>query len=335
MCILGVAHASQPLVFDYLVTGSEDLRPALVFHDGENTYVQPPDNVPTESITTKDAVAEQYGPYLLIKGLPKTFLLAAKIGKKTETVKIVYQGPPRPPIESQPSIRAPEVAPQKVTTLLSPVPTSTVSSAPSLIGTIQAPVPTGGCQAKISRKETAFLVGFEPGSSKVSQVMTSKIVAAIGNVADIESIYILAGQESQAQTRASALKMVAENTGVVSPKVHIGNETIGQYGTELRIIRAKSIPCESDGMRIETPHRGAVTVVAKADAHEILKRLADKLGMSLVVEGTQINLPISVSEVEKPLVLVLEHIGKTITPQADLIIRPSELVIRYRKGSKT
>lgn len=328
MCFLGAAHASPPLTFDYLVTGSENLRPTLVFHDGENTYVEPPDNISSDSISVMDASSEQYGPYLLIKGIPKSFLMTAKIGKKTETVKIVYQGPPRSIDNLQPIVRAPE--PQKA----AKVPTPIVGASPStdVAISVSSSPSVAGCQTRILRNETAFLVGFDHGSSKVSQVLATKILAAIGNLTGIESVFILAGEGPEAQARASALKTTVEKSGVLDSKIQIGTETNGQLGTELRIVRAKVSHCDSGGMRIEAPHRGAVTVVAKGDALEILKMLADKLGMLLVVEGSEVKLPISVNEVEKPLVLVLDRIGKAINPQADLIIRASELVIRYRKG---
>ena len=82
------AQAANPLSFDFMVTGSSLLRPTLVFHDGQNTYIQPPDNVSSSAIVVKDAKAERYGPYIMVRGIPKTFSLSSK----AELVTITYTG---------------------------------------------------------------------------------------------------------------------------------------------------------------------------------------------------------------------------------------------------
>lgn len=67
------AAASQGLDFGYAVDGPLSLRPALVFNDGSDTYIQPADGVKT---SVHGAVAD--GPYLRVDGLPESLSISAR-----------------------------------------------------------------------------------------------------------------------------------------------------------------------------------------------------------------------------------------------------------------
>lgn len=70
---LQTAHAAAALDFGYRIDGPTNVRPTLVFNDGENTYIQP-----SASARTQVAGATVDGPYLRLPGLPDSFV--ARIG---------------------------------------------------------------------------------------------------------------------------------------------------------------------------------------------------------------------------------------------------------------
>ncbi|MBP0633132.1 MULTISPECIES: hypothetical protein [unclassified Cupriavidus] len=77
---LHTAHAAAALDFGYRIDGPANVRPTLVFNDGENTYIQP-----SGSARTQVAGATADGPYLRLPGIPESFV--ARIGSISLQVK--------------------------------------------------------------------------------------------------------------------------------------------------------------------------------------------------------------------------------------------------------
>lgn len=73
------AHAAAALDFGYRIDGPANVRPTLVFNDGENTYIQPSATGRTQVV---GATAD--GPYLRLPGIPDSFV--ARIGSVTMQV---------------------------------------------------------------------------------------------------------------------------------------------------------------------------------------------------------------------------------------------------------
>lgn len=306
------AYAAQPLSFDFMVTGSELIRPVLVFTDGENTYIQPPENIPVGSLTVKSAEAVQYGPYLMVKGVPKTFSL----NLKKEQVEITYM---EPAAKTSAQAKLPVVR----------VPSEVMAAGTSSTGQNKSNK-SGACEKRIARSESAYMVRIASGSTKLPATVAGKLRAAIGDTHNIESIFINFHASNSSSGQPQEVVGAIEEAGVSRTKIHTEYKGQSTYGAEMRVVRSKLLPCAVDGLRIDAPHRGEVTVVATADARKILETLAEKLGMQFHIEGVPVPIQISIAEVEVPLVAVLSKIGQALNQRAVVVSRQDELVIRYR-----
>lgn len=331
----GAAHASQPLAFDFMVTGSDLLRPILVFHDGENTYIQPPDNILPSAITVKSAEAAQYGPYLMVKGVPKSFTL----NLKKEQVSITYTG--KALESSAVQAAATNAAAITTTAMVAPQPTkvgqpltapATQASPAASATPEQQPVAQPACEKRVARSESAYVVGFDfaPGGLPASSLAKLRLAVLPHN--NIESIFISlpSPADSAMSARSKALDAALVGIGISANKIHADFKGKTDLGAELRIIRATLVPCATEAVRIEAPHTGSVTVRGTGDAKQILEDLATKLGVAFRVEGDPVPLQVSISETEVPLVTVLQRIGNGLNQRAIVVSRPNELLIRYR-----
>lgn len=325
----GGAKASQPLAFDFLVTGSDLIRPVLVFHDGENTYIQPPDNIPLNAITVKSAEAAQYGPYLMVKGVPKFFTL----NMKKEQVNITYTGD-----------TTASSAPIATAMLAASLGKAAAQAAPSLVPVkgVAIPAPAHrdaatvaqapGCEKRVSRSESAYVVGFDFPPGALPSPSVSKLRLAVSPASNIESIFISLPQlaESAASARSKALDTALVDIGVPASKIHTDFKGKTDFGAEIRIVRSTLMACATETVRIEAPHSGAVTVLGTADAKQIVEELALKLGVMFRTEGDPVPLPVVIAETEVPLITVLQKIGNGLNQRAIVVSRPNELLIRYR-----
>lgn len=95
---LHTAHAAAGLDFGYRIDGPADLRPTLVFNDGEDTYIQP-------SANARASVPGAYsdGPYLRLSGIPDSFTV--RVGSLTLHVQHsrLPSGPTSVPVSASPS----------------------------------------------------------------------------------------------------------------------------------------------------------------------------------------------------------------------------------------
>lgn len=86
------ARAAGPLDFGYSVEGPPTVRPTLVFNDGQDTYIQPAQGIPT---TVKGSV--QDGPYLRVPGLSASISVRAGRYSMTATHTTLPSTPPETP----------------------------------------------------------------------------------------------------------------------------------------------------------------------------------------------------------------------------------------------
>lgn len=80
--------AASALDFGYRIDGPTNLRPTLVFNDGEDTYIQPSGN----ARVSVDG-ARQDGPYLRLPGIPDAIVVRAG----SATMRIEHSGMPSAP----------------------------------------------------------------------------------------------------------------------------------------------------------------------------------------------------------------------------------------------
>lgn len=313
--ILGAtAQASSPLSFDYRVTGSPQLRPIHIFHDGRDTYIQLPDTSKSKMITIKDAKAERYGPYILVHGIPQSFTLASE----TEIATITYIGDA---VEQQPLIA--EAHTTAATSVSSTWQHGRIK--PGMTTT------TGACTPKIVREEASYYIGFEKGSNRITERMANKLRASVGEPSSIENVVIVVQSMNGTETKLKSLKSHLIQFGVSADKINLERRQGKSAAAEMRIIRAQLIPCRN-GIAINATSRDRVTVFANGEASDIVRGIAESVGMLFRTEGKKISLPIEISEKDKPLVLVLERIAEKLDKRADIVLRNHELAIRYHQN---
>lgn len=64
LTFVSIAYADSPLNFNYTATGHNGIRPALIFNDGIDTYIQPMEGQQLEGNISRS------GPYYVMKGTP-------------------------------------------------------------------------------------------------------------------------------------------------------------------------------------------------------------------------------------------------------------------------
>ncbi|MFL9934925.1 TrbG/VirB9 family P-type conjugative transfer protein [Paraburkholderia sp. RL18-103-BIB-C] len=74
------AASTDPLDFDYQINGSMSERPALVFNDGTDTYLQP-----RAGQTLKVAGGHAEGPYIVVSGVPE--IISYSVGGGSATAR--------------------------------------------------------------------------------------------------------------------------------------------------------------------------------------------------------------------------------------------------------
>lgn len=96
-CHQALALGNEPFDFAYAVSGDAAVRPALVFNDGVDTWIQPRSGAPVE---VRNAPAERRGAYWVVRGLPRSIELAAA-GARLE-VAYLAAPPETPPTGTPP-----------------------------------------------------------------------------------------------------------------------------------------------------------------------------------------------------------------------------------------
>ena len=214
---------TDPLDFSYQIAGGAKVRPALVFNDGIDTFIQP--NPETESeITVKGADAEWQGPYLVIRGVVAEFKI---VTKKNGAVTVTYAAPRKPAIQrpsamAQGPLQSGSMAAAPATPGADKSPHEVVASAPvqgkddRKVSGASVPKanadepPTKGsvdtatrdkairaaaevkaepkgelCKPRIDVKESAYVVMFAPRAGVLTKGSLERLRTAIG---DVESV---------------------------------------------------------------------------------------------------------------------------------------------------
>src|ERR1700751_6189095 len=74
------AASTDPLDFDYLINGNMSERPALVFNDGTDTYLQP-----RVGQVLKVEGGHTEGPYIVVSGTPE--VISYSVGGSSATAR--------------------------------------------------------------------------------------------------------------------------------------------------------------------------------------------------------------------------------------------------------
>lgn len=325
-CIAMPVFASDPLSFDFMVTGSPELRPTLVFHDGQNTYLQPSSSADSQSMSISGGKAERYGPYIMVHGIPKTLTLSAKKG----LVTITYQGE-RDTGKSAVSQEGRGAAVSAPAEPQKPAKADVAMVRESSKKDVLAAKDENACAPRIVRDEQAFMVGFDRGGAKISSQVAERMISIVGDTSKIEKIRFSVDSSGNYQEKVRSLRAVMARAGIQEDHLQFEAKRSAILGTEMRLIRAVLIKCVQQGSIIEVPSRDRVTISANGDAADVIKQLAEAAGLLFRTEGAHAKINVQITETQQPLVLVLERIAKQMGKKADLVFRNHELVISYRQ----
>lgn len=80
VCAAASAANTDPFDFDYDILGGISERPALIFNDGEKTYIQPR----AGQVIVADG-GHTEGPYVVVEGTPSA--IAYKVGAHSATAR--------------------------------------------------------------------------------------------------------------------------------------------------------------------------------------------------------------------------------------------------------
>jgi hypothetical protein len=341
------AIAKNQLDFNYRVSGDAKVRPILVFNDGQDVYVQPnPETV--ADIRIVGAVAEKEGPYFVIRGLTDSFSVQMKKGG---TAEVSYKGSSQRTVQKTPNIAPAYLQPVQPTAqapVLAPAPAPVVAKpaldVPKAAEVKSQPVPdrarnefvakAPACVPRIDSKESAFVVTFPAKASKMSANAEVQLKMAVTDGALISMVEITAedAQDNMklAAQRATAIGAIVASQGVAKSKIRTKTRESTGVGSEMRVVRETVIPCKGGGIKLDYRDSGHVSLVADADVKPIIVQLALEAKLSLSIEGSDRQIPVSIDETNKPLISILEIIGSKLGNKADLVYRGKALVLRYR-----
>lgn len=340
-CLLAfpAVAGDAPLNFNYRVTGADELRPLLVFNDGVDTFIQPQDPGAKGVLVNGTAPVRQ-GPYFLVRGLVSEITIT--VGKK-QSVRIV----PSLPAHSAPVLARP-VTQSNPPTMISAgtvAPVGPVPGTPEFrAGVIDkakaerpAPVAPQGasgkeCKPKQDVRETAFVASFKPGTVVLSPTAKVEIQKFIGETGTITSVEVTAegGARAPAAKRADSIRKTLVAGGVPDDRISTSTREAVGIGSEIHIKRVTEIPCGASVVQVVS-RRAKATIVWDRDAKDLADQIAKGVDTHLVVVGPARPLPIRVGVVEVPFEEAMQAVGKALGDSADLILRDTELVLKFKE----
>ena len=323
-----VALAVQPLDFSYRITGQGKQRPILVFNDGSNVFVQPNPEADAD-VRIVGAVAQREGAYFVIRGLPDSFSVEGKKGRS----EVIYEK--RAPAQT---ISTTTVAQVPVSPVIPPRPVGAAPKAPVPVVATPSPVKENkeACVHEQQLQESAFVVSFKSNSSELSATVTEQLAQIVPDTSAVNSISIMPDAETAklATERGAAVKRYFVKRGVAADNITIDTARNTGIGVEVVVVSRVGAICKPTGIAVKYKSPAAVTLVGNADAKVFLEQLCAAAGMApLKTEGTATPLPLSLNNINHPMIDVLKEIGAKLGTRADVIYRKNEITLRYNASS--
>lgn len=333
----GVAFAQQnaPFDFSYNVMGKPSLKPSLIFNDGADTYIQLSPDV--GHMTVVGAQSSQQGPYLVIKGLPSEFSLR---DSKRQTITIQHVGIGAPPSQdawqsrvhqqqaSAAYVQSATVQPSQgalvqhtsVATDVKKNPFASLASSPS-----------NECEPPTVVSTSTVAIEFPSGGSSLSSATIERLQAEAAK-AGLQRVSILTSSDDtnaiRTQRGVSIGKAMLE-AGLTKDQITNGGHSMlpGMYSVDFEF--KKTFPCSSKGP-IVSFEDGNLSVFANSDDLKLVgERVAKEMRVAFIVEGDPTAIPITANFAMKPLREGLAKIGESIQNGSSLVLRDSEIVLRY------
>lgn len=327
-----IAQQNQPFDFSYSVSGSTALRPSLIFNDGRDIYIQPSN--PTAPIRVEGAKSSRQGPYVVIEGLPDSFVLVGA-GKDRATVR--YQGVSTPEVQVNPiAVADPQVAkPTPAVAATQPAPEqkkveTAIASAPAESRNPFAEAP-GTCKPSTLSSTSNVAIEFGTGSTTLNAAGKQKLEAEASRQG-LQSVRILTAADDTAKVRTArgiAIGNALIQAGITREMLsHDGHSAIpGMYEIEFTVSR--SVPCIK-GSPVVTFDNDRLTVIAtESELSDVMYEVAQQMKRPLVVEGEKRPEIVSVQFASVPYLQALARIGNQIKGNATIVLRDKEIVLRY------
>ena len=332
----GVALAVQPLDFSYRITGQGKQRPILVFNDGANIYVQPNPEADAD-VRIVGAAAQREGAYFVIRGLPDSFAVEGKKGRS----EVTYEKRASAPTISTTTVAQAPASPAIPTTPPTPPthrPAEATPKAPAPVAapSVASPENKETCVHEQQLQESAFVVSFKANSSELSATVTEQLAQIVPDTTSVNSITIMPDAETAklATERGAAIKRYFVKRGMASDNITIEPARNTGIGVEVVVVSRVGAICKPTGIAVRYKSAAAVTLVGNADAKVFLEQLCAAAGMApLKTEGVAVPLPVSLNNINHPMIDVLKEIGAKLGARADVIYRKNEITLRYNASS--
>lgn len=355
MAFAGMSHAANtPLDFAYRVTGAADVRPLMVFNDGVDTFIQPQD-VSDKSIRVNGAQPTRQGPYFVVKGVASEITLSQG---KAPTVVITYVQKPKVAIPNVPVAVSDE---KPVSTTNNSAGASRDEPTPSVVAAAQSVLAArngasksastdtqgalqGGsagaktkpdvCEPHKEFRDSALVVTFKSNTATLSANAKSQIKAFVRNPSDVTEVEIISEggttTSASALKRGDAIKNALVEAGIVRSKIQVVSREPTGIGAEIYLHRTLEIPCGASIVK-GSSRRAPLTVIWDGDARNLVERLAKELRVPLSVEGTAHPVPVRMAMISVPFADAMARIGRALDVDADLVLRPQEMILKYKE----
>ncbi len=326
------AQQNQPFDFSYSVSGSSQLRPSLIFNDGRDIYIQPSN--PSAPIRAEGAKSSRQGPYLVIEGLPDSFVL---VGAGRDRATVRYEGIST----SSPQLNEDATSPLKTEPISTAMPPSQRMhehvkadvSSPESTADVRSPfaAPTGTCTPSMMTSITSVAIEFGSGSTSLNVIGKQKLEAEALRQG-LQKVRVLTAAEDNAKVRTArgiaignALVQAGITQGMLSRD---GHSTIpGMYEIEFEV--SKAIPCIKSATIVSYSNDRLTVIASESDLTELMTEVAQQMNRALVIEGEGRAQSISVQFASVPYLQALARLGDQIKGNATIVLRDKEIVLRY------
>ena len=292
-----------PFDFAFRVSGDASIRPVLVFYDGIDTFIQMPEKAPL--VTTVGVNSHREGAYLVVDGHPSDISVISGKFK----VAIHYSG-----------------------AIVRPAPREQERQTP-VAAAAPAAAPVEKCVPKNLSFRTAMAVAFAPNradlSGKTADALQSEFRKNADRISQLDVTQPTGTPSGLATKRVTYLKRLGALSGIPPLKMSVKTGSTLGGSTLIEMIMTYGTPCSASSPLVDA--RGdKITVLAhETDVAALVKEIAQRTGRASFFEGTAKSLPISITVLDEPIKRGLAKLADAVGSNADLILRPTEIVLRY------
>jgi hypothetical protein len=308
------ASKSAPLDFNYRVSGATEVRPSLVFNDGNDTYIQPSGKTRIVWVKGGGASVERSGAYFVVSGTPQKIEL---VDENNDTATVSYQG-------SGGGFGA-----RSIVDLGGGY--SPKGALPTLGWSGLQPALPKSCGG-VQKEESILAVNFEGNALKLTGERESVVATAAKNHGTTQVLITAPNGDDLeiVRKRNDYLTKVITSVGVHQNNFQYARGATIDGATEITLVRTETIECEP-GKPIVTKDGNLLTILAKnTDASILLNEIAHSMGLRFSVEGPVRLTPIDFEVYQSAQGVALHKLGAAVAAWATVVLRDDELVLRFK-----